>query len=52
MITLSALLINLSGTAIFLIEDTTMTKSFPGWAYLYAGFCVFMYQTLDAVDGK
>eukprot|EP00697_Spironema_sp_BW2_P016302 gnl/Spiro4/7478_TR3908_c0_g1_i1.p1 gnl/Spiro4/7478_TR3908_c0_g1~~gnl/Spiro4/7478_TR3908_c0_g1_i1.p1 ORF type:complete len:107 (+),score=3.40 gnl/Spiro4/7478_TR3908_c0_g1_i1:45-365(+) len=24
----------------------------PGWAHVLAGFSVFMYQTLDAVDGK
>eukprot|EP01134_Creolimax_fragrantissima_P002226 CFRG2226T1 len=24
----------------------------PWWAYLFAGLCLFFYQTLDAIDGK
>jgi len=24
----------------------------PAWTYLFHAFCVFMYQTLDALDGK
>lgn len=24
----------------------------PNWVYALCAFCVFMFQTLDAVDGK
>jgi ethanolaminephosphotransferase len=24
----------------------------PTWVYLLNAFCIFMYQTLDAIDGK
>jgi hypothetical protein len=24
----------------------------PGWVYFFIGICIFMYQTLDNLDGK
>lgn len=30
----------------------TLTEHAPNWVYIVATICMFMYQTLDAVDGK
>jgi hypothetical protein len=49
---LAGLGFNFSAVFIFLPYDTTLTKQFPLWTYLYAAFCIFMYQTFDAIDGK
>jgi len=32
--------------------DQTFTKVLPSWAYIVAGLFQWIYQTLDAVDGK
>ena len=54
LITLAGLIINIAGSTIFLWYggDNTLSKLMPGWMYLFSAFCAFMYQTLDAVDGK
>lgn len=51
-LTLMALGFSLASCMVFLPFDATLTEPFPIWTYLFAAFCVFMYQTLDAVDGK
>jgi len=38
------------GTMLF--YDSTFTKDIPHWIYIFASVCQFIYQTLDAVDGK
>lgn len=38
------------GTMLF--YDSTFTKDIPHWVYIFAAICQFIYQTLDAVDGK
>jgi len=35
-----------------LYYDSTFTKDIPHWVYIFASICQFIYQTLDAVDGK
>ena len=30
----------------------TLDQEAPSWVYLLAAVCVFLYQTLDAIDGK
>lgn len=30
----------------------TLTEECPRWVYFLAFYCLFMYQTLDAIDGK
>lgn len=35
-----------------LFFDDTFTKDLPRWTYIFAAVCQFLYQTLDAVDGK
>ena len=32
--------------------DTTFSIVLPTWVYLFGAFALFMYQTLDAIDGK
>jgi phosphatidylglycerophosphate synthase len=32
--------------------DYTFQKDIPNWCFLFAGLCVWIYSTLDAVDGK
>jgi phosphatidylglycerophosphate synthase len=44
--------IHISATAVYLYHDLTLSQPVPQWTIFYACFCGFMYQTLDAVDGK
>jgi len=32
--------------------DLTLENTIPRWTFFFAAFCQFVYQTLDAVDGK
>jgi len=41
-----------AGYLCMLYYDTTFSKDLPRWTYFFASFCMFAYQTLDAVDGK
>jgi hypothetical protein len=43
LITLIGLIINISGSVVYLYYDLTFTKLVPQWVYFYAGFCAFMY---------
>lgn len=52
LITLVGLIINISGAVIYLKYDTTWTEKMPAWMYFFSATCSFLYQTLDAVDGK
>lgn len=52
LITLSALMIVLISVMIFAVHDGTLSADFPSWYYYQAAFALFLYQTLDAVDGK
>lgn len=52
LITLVGLIINIAGCLIYLPYDTTFSKQFPGWLYGLSATCGFIYQTMDAVDGK
>ena len=52
MITLVGLLGNFVALALFLMQDTAFREVLPFWQYVFAAFCCFAYQTLDAVDGK
>ena len=36
----------------FVPYDGSATGDFPMWTAFVSAFCVFMYQTFDAVDGK
>jgi len=37
---------------IMLYHDQTFTKVLPSWVYYTTAILQFIYQTLDAVDGK
>ena len=52
LITLVGLIINITGTVAYLYYDMTFSEPVPQWVYFYAATCAFLYQTLDAVDGK
>ena len=35
-----------------LVYDYTFTKNIPSWCFYFAALCIFIYSTLDAIDGK
>lgn len=45
-------MINILGTLVYMSYDVTCTEKVPSWVIFFGVFCSFMYQTLDAVDGK
>ena len=53
MITLIALFCNIAGfISIFYYSGSNGTQEGPWFAYVFCGLMLFVYQTLDAVDGK
>ncbi len=52
MITLLALIFQIANIMQFVPYDGSSTLAFPAYNYYFGVFCVLMYQTLDAVDGK
>jgi ethanolaminephosphotransferase len=40
-----------SSVFLIMIYDTTFSATLPTWLYFYCGIALFIYQTLDAVDG-
>ncbi len=52
LLTLLGLFCTIASAIIYLPFDTTLTQPMPAWMYLFSVFMAFMYQTLDAVDGK
>ena len=38
--------------SVMLFYDYTFTKIIPSWTFLFAAVCIFLYSTLDAIDGK
>lgn len=48
---ISAASIQLSAL-LFLLYDPTLSSEFPKWYFGLSAFGVFVYQTLDALDGK
>lgn len=37
---------------VMLVYDYTFKKDIPSWCFFFAAFCIFVYSTLDAIDGK
>lgn len=37
---------------LFAFFSPSISESAPSWVYLFAAFCMFFYQTMDALDGK
>lgn len=52
MVTLTGLFFMMASSGVYLLYDTTLSKELPMWTHLLCAFCMFMYQTFDAVDGK
>ena len=52
MITLIGFLFLVSMTVLFMIFDSTISANQPAFNFFYAGFAIFMYMNLDAIDGK
>lgn len=52
LITLIALFASFACSLQYLPFDGTLSKEFPAYTYYFGVFCIFVYQTLDAVDGK
>lgn len=40
------------GCALLFYHCPTLTEAAPSWVYLVYAWTLFMYQTLDAIDGK
>ncbi|XP_060577336.1 choline/ethanolaminephosphotransferase 1-like [Ruditapes philippinarum] len=51
-ITLVGLIINVVSTLILIFYNYDGTKEAPGWVYLGCAIGLFVYQSLDAIDGK
>ena len=52
LITLIGALILNSAVVVVLYYDMTISKELPSWVYFYSALSIFVYQTLDAIDGK
>ncbi|CAG5119931.1 unnamed protein product [Candidula unifasciata] len=51
-LTLIGLFINVTTTLILAFYSPDCKQAAPGWAYLLSALGLFIYQTLDAIDGK
>lgn len=52
LVTLIGLIFNLTSFFLYLPFDLSMSKQLPPWFYLWSALSLFVYQTLDAIDGK
>ncbi|XP_035699600.1 cholinephosphotransferase 1-like [Branchiostoma floridae] len=52
LITLFGLVINVVTSLLLLYHSPTAREEAPAWAYLAFAIGIFVYQTLDAIDGK
>ena len=52
LVTLTGLAALLSGFFMVISHDLTMQADIPYWVSIYLSFALFLYQTLDAIDGK
>nr|CCC93992.1 putative ethanolaminephosphotransferase [Trypanosoma congolense IL3000] len=51
-ITITGFLMCLSSSLVVMFFYYFQNAEYPSWVWLYAAFCLFCYQTLDAIDGK
>ncbi|XP_069797374.1 choline/ethanolaminephosphotransferase 1-like isoform X2 [Narcine bancroftii] len=51
-ITITGLALNVCTTLVLMLYCPTATEQAPLWAYLACALGLFVYQTLDAIDGK
>jgi len=52
MVTAIGLIFQIFGIFLIMFYDFSMSKPLPYWMHVFMAFCLFMYQTLDAIDGK
>lgn len=52
LVTLLGLIFMGSSTLTYVFQDITMSKDLSPWLYAYTALVMFIYQTLDAIDGK
>ena len=52
LVTFIGLLITIISCLLYLPSDLTLTESFHPFYYLFSALSLFIYQTLDAIDGK
>ena len=52
LVTLIGLAFQLLNLLYFLTLDLSLTKDLPGSLYVLSALSIFIYQTLDAIDGK
>ena len=52
MITLSGLFCSTLGVFILLVTGSAPDDERPSWVYLTLSVLIFLYQTIDALDGK
>ena len=51
-VTLLGLLVSATATLLTLIYNPTLSLEGPRWLHAFAGVSIFLYQTLDNMDGK
>ncbi|XP_068611169.1 cholinephosphotransferase 1 [Brachionichthys hirsutus] len=51
-LTISGLLVNVISTLVLVCYCPTATEEAPSWAFITSALGLFIYQSLDAVDGK
>ncbi|KAM3175658.1 hypothetical protein ACTXT7_008098 [Hymenolepis weldensis] len=51
-LTLTGLILNTLSVLILLYYSPDLKSNVPSWALVLAAVCIFIYQTLDALDGK
>ena len=52
MLTFTGTLCLIFAAALNLMFDLTLDEDIPSWVYIVTAICFFVYQTLDAIDGK
>lgn len=52
LITFTGLVCNIVGSLVLFWHCPTLTEAAPSWSYFLAAVSLFIYQSLDAVDGK
>ena len=52
LVTFIGLLVTIISCLLYLPSDLTLTESFHPFYYLFSAISLFIYQTLDAIDGK
>ncbi|XP_071957113.1 choline/ethanolaminephosphotransferase 1-like [Antedon mediterranea] len=51
-LTLSGLALNIVSSVLLMFYCPTGSEEAPGFVYIFCAVCLFIYQTLDALDGK